>query len=109
MTRFFKIEVYVPLSHADAVRRAIGEAGAGIFGNYSHCSFSTRGIGRFKGNESASPVIGSCHVNESVEEEKIETQITQDKLKYVLEALKKAHPYEEMVYQIIELINPNNL
>ena len=35
-----KIIVHVPPESADEVRRTLGEAGAGIVGNYTHCSFS---------------------------------------------------------------------
>ena len=34
-----KITTTVPLENADAVREALGKAGAGIVGNYSFCSF----------------------------------------------------------------------
>ncbi len=58
MDELVKIVVYVPLSHADAVRQALGEAGAGKIGDYSFCSFSSRGIARFKPEEGADPAIG---------------------------------------------------
>src|SRR4051794_28564760 len=50
--------VNVPVEHADAVRKAMHEAGAGQFGNYSHCSFSYRGVGRFMPDEAAEPAMG---------------------------------------------------
>ena len=46
---------YVPTEHAEKLRQALGEAGAGRIGNYSHCSFSVEGVGRFLGNENSSP------------------------------------------------------
>ena len=52
-----KIVVFVPLTYAKIVREAIGKAGGGVIGNYEYCSFSTRGIGRFKPNEKANPHI----------------------------------------------------
>ena len=39
--KYVKIAVNVPESHADALREAIGKAGAGKIGNYSFCSFSS--------------------------------------------------------------------
>ncbi len=50
-----KLVTYVPLSHADAVRNALFEAGAGNIGNYSECSFNAEGTGTFKGNEHTDP------------------------------------------------------
>lgn len=52
-----KLVVFVPLSHADIVRQALGEAGAGKIGDYDFCSFSSRGTGRFRGNEKTNPAI----------------------------------------------------
>ena len=60
----YKLIFTVPSTHADATRKAIGEAGAGKLGNYSFCSFTTKGIGRFKPEEGARPTIeiGRAHV-----------------------------------------------
>ena len=57
-----KIVVYVPLTHADAVREAIGQAGGGKLGKYSFCTFTTKGIGRFRPDEGANPHIGQVGV-----------------------------------------------
>jgi len=66
-----KIVVFVPETHADIVREAMGRAGAGVIGNYTFCSFSTKGIGRFKPEEGAHPNIGEAGKFESVPEERI--------------------------------------
>jgi len=67
-----KIVVFVPLTHCEVVRKESGDANGGIIENYSYCSFSSRGIGRFKPNEKANPHIGKANKLEEVEEEKIE-------------------------------------
>ena len=72
MSDMLKIIVFVPLTHADIVRQAIGDAGGGKIGNYSHCSFSSNGIGRFKPLEGAHPAIGEVGKFEEVQEERIE-------------------------------------
>jgi hypothetical protein len=59
MTDKVKLAVHVPESHADSVRQAIGEAGGGKIGNYSFCSFSVKGTGRFIAEEGSNPNIGS--------------------------------------------------
>src|SRR4030067_928831 len=69
---YVKIVVFVPETHADAVREAIGKAGAGKIGNYTHCSFSSQGIGRFKPEEGAHPAVGKIGKIESGREERIE-------------------------------------
>lgn len=87
--------MYVPESHADKLREAIGNAGAGKIGNYSHCTFTIKGTGRFKPEDGANPTIGSVGKMEEVAEDRIETVCTADKLQAVLKAIKDVHPYEE--------------
>ena len=100
MTKKYKLTFTVPVTNADAVRQAIGEAGAGKLGNYSFCTFSTRGIGRFKPEQGANPTIGEVGKLEETEEEKVECQVGSEVLDAVLAALKKAHPYEEVAYDV---------
>lgn len=89
-----KIIVTVPVEHASKLREAMFDAGAGNLGNYSCCSFSQKGMGRFKPNENANPAIGEAGIYEEVEEEKIETNVPEANLSKVIEAIKKVHPYE---------------
>jgi hypothetical protein len=96
----YKIVVFVPLDHADKVREAIGEAGGGKLGNYSFCSFSTRGIGRFKPDEGAKPHVGTVGKFEQVEEEKIEITCDGKVMDDVVAAIKRVHPYEEIAMDI---------
>lgn len=98
-----KLVVFVPLSHADVVRNALGEAGAGKIGNYEFCSFSTRGVGRYRGNENSNPTIGKSGEYESVEEERIEVVVPKSILKDVIEKMKSVHPYEEVAFDIYSL------
>lgn len=98
-----KIVVFVPESRADAVREAMGKAGTGKLGNYSYCSFSSKGIGRFKPEKGARPAIGEVGKLESVQEERIEAICGRDSLKDVVAAIKKAHPYEEVALDVYPL------
>ncbi len=104
-TKNVKLVIFVPLSHADVVRKALGEAGAGKIGNYDFCSFSSRGTGRFRGNEKSNPVIGEVGEYETVEEEKIEAIVPREILKEVIEKVKSVHPYEEVAFDIYPLEN----
>ena len=98
-----KLIVSVPLSHADAVRQALGKAGAGKIGNYDFCSFSSRGMGRFRGNEKSNPSIGEAGEYEAVEEERIEVVVPREILKNVVAKMKEAHPYEEVAFDVYPL------
>lgn len=103
----YKITVHTPLDSADKVRAALGEAGAGRIGNYRFCSFSYQGTGRFLPGDSAKPYLGTQGEMEEVSEESIEVTLTEDLIPKVLEAIKKAHPYEEPAFEITELVDPN--
>ncbi|PIZ76403.1 hypothetical protein COY05_01310 [Candidatus Peregrinibacteria bacterium CG_4_10_14_0_2_um_filter_38_24] len=100
-----KIVVYVPISHADKVREALSESGAGHIGDYDSCSFSVKGVGRFKPLEGANPYIGKVGDIEEVEEERIETICPFVKLEVVLAAIRAVHPYEEPAIDVIPLLN----
>lgn len=99
----YKLVVYVPTTHTDSVREVIGKVGAGKIGNYTFCSFSTKGMGRFKPEEGANPHIGNVGELESVEEERIEVTVSEEILDSVIKAMKSAHPYEEVAYDIYKL------
>ena len=102
-TNNVKLVVFVPLSHANKVRQALGEADAGKIGNYDFCSFSSRGMGRFRGNKKANPAIGEVGKYEAVEEERIEAVVPRKILKKVIEKVKAVHPYEEVAFDIYPL------
>jgi hypothetical protein len=98
-----KIVVFVPEDHADAVREAMSKAGAGKIGSYSSCSFSSRGIGRFRPEAGANPHIGKVGTLEQVAEERIEVACSREKLQHVIEAIKSVHPYEEVALDVYPL------
>ena len=105
MASRYKLCVNVPLVSADAVREAIGRAGGGKLGNYSFCSFSIRGTGRFKPEAGANPSVGEVGKMESVEEERIEVVMDAVVLEDVIAAMKEVHPYEEVAYEVYALEN----
>jgi len=102
-----KLTTYVPEASAEMLRQALFKAGAGHIGNYDHCSFNTKGIGTFKGNDHAKPVVGERHILQ--EEKEVQLNITFQKHleSQILSALFKTHPYEEVAYEITTLDNTN--
>ncbi len=102
-----KIITTIPPENDKRIRDAICEAGAGIIGNYTHCSMSTKCIGTFKPNSKANPYIGKNGKMEFVEEEKLEVVCDITKVGDVISALRKTHPYEEPAIDIIPLLNEN--
>lgn len=88
-----KIVTFAPIKDAEKVRTAMGDAGAGMWRNYHHTSFSTRGIGRFIPGKGAQPAIGKVGKLEEVEEERI----------------KAIHPYEEVLVEIYQLLSEDEI
>lgn len=103
--KMVKIVTFVPIKDAEKVRMAMGDAGAGVLGKYHHASFSTRGTGRFIPSEGARPAIGKVGQQQEVEEERIEVICQKEKVKEVVEAIKKVHPYEEIPLEIYQVID----
>lgn len=99
-----KIVVFVPETHADAVRKAVGDAGAGKIGNYSYCTFSSKGQGRFLPLDGANPSVGEVGKIETVDEERIEFVCFKSDLEKVVAAMKAAHPYEEVAFDVYPLV-----
>jgi len=106
-----KISVTVPRENTDEVRDAICKAGAGTLSdsNYTYCTICIDSIGTFIPNENANPYIGEKNKLEVVAEHKLEVICEIDKVKGVLTALRKAHPYEEPAIDIIPLIDERDL
>lgn len=97
MTKYLYLSVNVPEESADIVREAMGNAGAGKIGNYSHTSFSIKGIGRSKAHTGAQPTIGEVGEYTAMTEEKVETTCRSEELETIITAIKEVHPYEEPV------------
>lgn len=104
----YKLYTYVPETHIEQLRQALFDTGAGAIGNYEHCSFNTPGTGTFKGNEQAQPFIGQAGgALESVKEIRLEVIVPEHLKGTILNTLKANHPYEEVAYELISLVNNN--
>ena len=102
-----KLITFVPVDNAEQLRNAIFAAGAGHIGNYSECSFNAEGIGTFKGAEGTNPYAGETGSRHHEKEIKIETIFPFYLEQKIVTALKDAHPYEEVAYDILTLSNPH--
>ncbi|MFO7878800.1 MAG: Nif3-like dinuclear metal center hexameric protein [Bacteroidales bacterium] len=103
-----KIHVFVPSEHADAVREAAFTAGAGQIGEYDNCSYNTEGKGSFRAGEGSNPYVGRKGETHFEEEIRIEMVFPDHMQAAVLNAVLKAHPYEEVAYDIYTLDNAWN-
>lgn len=108
MEETVKLVVFVPRTHANIIRKTMGEAGAGVVGDYKFCTFSVKGVGRYIPLPLAHPTIGQIGKLEEVEEERIETVCYKKDLKRIIDAIKKVHPYEEVALDVYPLVlNPH--
>ncbi|HJQ29389.1 MAG TPA: Nif3-like dinuclear metal center hexameric protein [Rubrobacter sp.] len=95
-----KLVVFVPEEKVDAVAQALAGAGAGVIGDYTECTFRTRGTGTFRGGEDASPFLGEKGRLEKVEEVRLETVVPAHAVRRAVEATTTAHPYEEVALDV---------
>lgn len=110
MNKVVKLVITVPESHADKVRQALGQVGAGHLGKYSFCSFTVTGTGRFLPEKGAKPTIGTLGKIEAVTEERIEVTCYQKDVDKIIAAVKKVHPYEEPAIDVYPLLlNPDEI
>lgn len=99
----FKLVVFVPPDQTDQLRAALADAGAGVIGHYSECSFSIPGRGSFRGDETTHPTVGERGRLEFVEEQRLEMIVPKARLGDVVRALYAAHSYEEPAFDIYPL------
>jgi dinuclear metal center YbgI/SA1388 family protein len=99
-----KLVTFVPTDATAKVLDAVAGAGAGVIGEYTHCSFRVRGTGTFLPSERAHPVVGERGELNEVEEDRLEVVLPRERLGDVLTALLQAHPYEEVAYDVYPLV-----
>jgi hypothetical protein len=100
-----KLFTFVPVEHAEKVRSAIFMAGGGNIGNYSECSFNSTGTGTFKAGENTNPYVGEQGKRHEEDEIKMEMIFPAYYKTQIIGALMQAHPYEEVAYDVISLVN----
>ena len=99
-----KLVVFVPETHAEQVKQALFDAGAGRQGDYEHCCWQSAGTGQFKPCEGSEPFIGSQGELSQVPELRIEMLVDDERLKEVVTALRESHPYEEPAFDCLPLL-----
>jgi hypothetical protein len=99
----YKIGIFIPASHLDAVKQAMFAAGAGRIGNYDCCAWQTPGQGQFRPMQESQPFIGQHGVIATVEEYRVEMVCEASIIHAVIAAMKRAHPYETPAYDVWQL------
>ena len=99
----YKLCIFIPEGHLDAVKNAMFEVGAGKIGNYDHCCWQTLGQGQFRPLENSHPHIGTHGKIEVINEYKVELVVEDRHIHAVIAAMKLAHPYEEPAFDVWQL------
>ncbi len=99
----YKLCFYVPPANLESVKQALFDAGAGRIGDYDSCCWQTRGTGQFRPLAGSDPHIGACDQLEQLEEWKVEMVCADALIGTAVATLKRAHPYEEVAYDVWRL------
>jgi dinuclear metal center YbgI/SA1388 family protein len=103
----YKLVTFVPEQYVENLLNKLSESGAGVIGNYTHCSYQLKGEGTFLGLENTNPAVGEKGKLEKVEEIRLEMILEHWNLNKAIKALLENHPYEEPAYDIYPLKNKN--
>ena len=102
--RRLKLVWFAPREVLEVTREAVFAAGAGRIGDYERCSWYTAGTGTFLAGEGASPSIGQVGREQRVSELRVETVVPAERVTDVVAALRAAHPYEEVAFELYPLV-----
>lgn len=102
--RRHKLVFFVPREALESTRDAVFAAGAGRIGGYERCSWYTAGTGTFLAGEGTDPSVGRVGKEQRVSELRVETVVPADRAQDVVAALRAAHPYEEVAFELYPLV-----
>jgi hypothetical protein len=103
MDKMVKLEIFAPLEALPALQEALAEAGAGQIGNYDHCLSISRVQGTWRPLPGSNPYSGEIGYIQKAEELKLEVNCPVDLVPQVIQAIRRTHPYEEPVINVIPL------
>lgn len=99
----FKLEIYIPESHFKELQRALQSVDAGHIGNYDSCLSYSRVRGTWRPIAGSNPYIGEENVISEEDELKVEVNVRKENLAKTLQAIRRVHPYEEPLINVIPL------
>lgn len=99
----YKLNYYVPAYAKEATKQALFDVGVGRYDDYECCSWETLGRGQFRPVGNAKPSIGEIDKLEILDEYKVELVCADELIEIAIKALKEAHPYEEVAYEVFKM------
>ena len=89
--KYYKLEIYIPESHFDDLKKALMSVDAGHIGNYDCCLSYSRVIGTWRPLAGTDPFIGKENEISEEEELKVEVTVTEERLEETIVAIKAVH------------------
>src|SRR5215216_5778339 len=100
-----KLEIFVPKEYALKIRDALAKIGVGRIGNYDHCLAISPVQGYYRPLPGADPFEGKIEKISETLEQKIEVNCKRELVKEAVKVIRKIHPYEEPLVNVIPLAN----
>lgn len=101
--QYCKIEIFIPETHLAALQDALRRADAGHIGNYDSCLSYSKVTSCWRPLEGSTPYIGEKDAISTEPELKVEVTCLRDNIDSTVEWIKKVHPYEVPVINVIPL------
>jgi dinuclear metal center YbgI/SA1388 family protein len=100
-----KLVIFIPLGYEEKIMPVLDAMEAGRIGSYRLCTFKSQGEGTFKAEAGSHPFLGEIGEMERVSEWRLEVLIPRANVLELIEKIRRAHPYEEMAYDIYPVEN----
>ena len=101
---YCKLEIFLPPSHLSALQEALAQVDAGHIGKYDHCLSYSPVTGCWRPLPGTSPYLGQINELCTAPELKVEVTCQSSRLEETLRAIRRVHPSEEPVINVIPLL-----
>ena len=100
-----KLEIFAPQEYALKIRDELAKIGVGRIGNYDHCLAMYPVQGYYRPLPGAEPHKGQIEKISEVKEYKIEVNCKRELVNEAIKVVRRVHPYEEPLVNVIPLAN----
>ena len=100
---YCKLEIFIPASHLAALQAVLQREDAGHIGNYDSCLSYSPVTGCWRPLDGTHPYLGHVGEVHSGPELKVEVTCRTEQVDAIVDAVKRVHPYEEPVINVIPL------
>ena len=98
-----KLEIFIPETHLEALQEVLRAVDAGHIGQYDSCLSYSRVISCWRPREGSAPYLGRAGEISVEPELKVEVTCLRAQVDETVRAVKRIHPYEEPVINVLPL------